>query len=192
MSRQKQIILRPNQQPSPKDERDKARITLARKFLWELMAAAKAQVDPVTWIREGGLDAEEFLECVDTGRWHPWLKRWQGLKATVAANRQAPTHRELAGRRMVVLAVIALERLESFRTKDEAYAEVAKETAGVFERAPSGESIQHWRRDLTPPLGPGDELVLAGGITRARGDRQTLITHFVGLARVALVPVALW
>jgi hypothetical protein len=78
VSRPKQVILRPNKQTSPpKDERDAARIVLARKFLWQLMAAAKTQVDPVTWIREGGLDADEFLECVDTGRWHPWLKRWQ-------------------------------------------------------------------------------------------------------------------
>lgn len=192
MSHQRQVILRPKQASPSKDERDEARIALARKFLWELMAAARTQVGPETWIREGGIDAEEFLECVETGRWHPWLKQWQALKATVAAHRKAPTKRELAARRMVVLGAIALERLESFKTQDETYTAVAKAAATAFEKPPSGEVVRHWHRELTPPLGPEDEVVLAGGITRAAGDRRNLITHFIGLAHVAMVPAVWW
>lgn len=180
MSRSKQVILRPNKRALPrKDERDEARIALARNFLWQLMRAAKEQAGPMVWIREGGLDAEEFVECLETGRWHPRLKRWQGLTATDAAHRKASTHRELAARRFVVLSVIALERLESFKTRDEMYEEVAKAAASVFEKPPTGETVHHWCRELTPPLGPDDEKVLAGGISRAAYDGQQLLGFVV-------------
>ena len=167
--------------------RDKARELLARKFLWELLAHAKTQIDVVTWIKEGGLDAEEFLECVDDGRWHPLLRRWKARKATVAANRQGPTAREALGRRLIVLAVIALERTHSFAKKDEAREEVAKVAARLFENPPSAETIHHWHRALEP-LGPKDEIVLAEGIARAKDDREALIIHFVGLAHMVMTP----
>jgi hypothetical protein len=46
-----------------REDRDRARALLARKMLWELLAAARSQLGPLRWINEGGLEAEEFLEC---------------------------------------------------------------------------------------------------------------------------------
>ena len=127
------------------------------------------------------------MSASTTGRWHPLLKRWKERKATVAANRQTPTTRELLARRLVVLAVIALERTESFDTKDEAREAVAKAAARLFENPPSAETIHHWHRALEPPVGPKDEKVLAEGIARAK-DREALIIHFVGLAHMVMTP----
>jgi hypothetical protein len=183
----KEITIRPNKF-SKQPHRDRGRAVLARHFLLELLVQAKSQVDLVTWINKGGLDAEEFIECLDTGRPHPLLQQWRNLKATSAAHRQPPTSRELRARRLIVLALIALERTVSI-DKLEARKEVAKAAAHVFDPSPSHEAIHHWHRDLNPPLTPGDERVLATAVTRARDDRKALIDYFVGLAYAVMAPV---
>ena len=57
------------------------------------------------------MDAEELLECLESGRGHPVLRRWQKLKAE--SGRPGPTRRDLRVRRLIVLAVIALQRVVS-------------------------------------------------------------------------------
>jgi hypothetical protein len=87
----KNVVARPPK--LTEDRRIKGRGVMATKFLWQLMAAARAQASPYTWIKEGGLDAEEFLECLESGRPHPLLDRWRDIKGTTAAGRPAPTAR---------------------------------------------------------------------------------------------------
>src|SRR5262249_50187703 len=120
------------------------------KFLWQLTAAARTQLDPFTWIKEGGLDAEEFLECVESGRWHPLLRRWHVMKGTSGANRPAPTSRDRIARRLVVLAVIALQRVISTDGYG-ARRTVAAAMAKMFEDAPSAETIHHWSARRSQP-----------------------------------------
>jgi hypothetical protein len=144
MKKKKGIVVRPPK--LTEDRRTKGRAIMTLKLLWQLMKAARDQVDPVTWIKEGGLDAEEFLECLETGRWHPLLKRWDVMKGTDAANRPAPTSRERAARRAVVLAVIGLRQVTSMKG-DEARRTVAAAMPRLFDKPPSAETIHHWERE---------------------------------------------
>ena len=80
----KDVVVRPRL--LTKDRREQGRTIMTLKFLWQLTAAGRTQLDPFTWIKEGGLDAEEFLECVESGRWHPLLRRWHVMKGTSGAN----------------------------------------------------------------------------------------------------------
>jgi hypothetical protein len=145
--KRKDVVVQPPK--LTEDRRTQGRTIMTLKLLWQLMKAARDQVDPYTWIKEGGLDAEEFLECVESGRWHPLLRRWHVMKATSGANRPAPSSRDRAGRRVVVLAVIALQRVVS-TDGDGARRTVAAAMAKVFENAPSAETIHHWERQREP------------------------------------------
>ena len=89
------VVVLPNKNKVARKDIEKARALLARKFLWELLAAAKQQVDVATWCKEGGLEAEDLLDAIDSGRPHPLLRSWQEGKASVAANRPTPSRREL-------------------------------------------------------------------------------------------------
>jgi hypothetical protein len=80
------VVVLPNQNKVAREDIHEARALLARKFLWELLAAAKQQVDVATWCKEGGLEAEDLLDAIDSGRPHPWLRSWEERKATEAAN----------------------------------------------------------------------------------------------------------
>jgi hypothetical protein len=170
------------------DRREKGRTIMTLKLLWQLMAAARAQVDPLTWIKEGGLDAEEFLECVESGRWHPLLKRWHVMKGTTGAKRPAPSSRDRAARRLAVLAVIALQRVIS-TDGDGARRTVAAAMAKLFEDAPSAETIHHWERQRDPPTTtPAEEKLLAMVITNSNGDPAAVVEHFIQLAHTILTP----
>jgi hypothetical protein len=180
----KEITIRPNKF-SKQPHRDRGREVAASHFIRQLLAQAKTQIDVVNWINLGGLDAEEFMECLDTGRPHPLLKKWRNLKAT--GGRPGPTSRELHARRAIVLAVIALERAVSI-TNVEARKTVAKAAAAVFDKPPSHEVIGNWH-DAQPPLTPGDQQVLANAIARAKDDSKALIDYFIGLAHGIMTPV---
>jgi hypothetical protein len=183
----KKITIRPDIKLTKRPERDKARELAAASFLWNLVVHAKTQLDFVTWINEGGLDAEEFMECLDTGHWHPLLRRWDTLKGTSSANRPPPTARELYARRLIVLATIVLERVVSL-DKQEARERVAKAVAEVFDNPPSAETIRRWQRELKPPINAADERVLATAITHAQGDSTALVIYFRGLAHTVMSP----
>jgi hypothetical protein len=158
------------------------------KLLWQLIKAARDQVDSLTWIKEGGLDAEEFLECVESGRWHPLLRRWHVMKRTTRANRPAPTGRDRAARRLVVLAVIALQRVIS-TDGDGARRTVAAAMAKLFEDAPSAETIHHWERQREPPTTvPEEEKLLAMVIANSNADPAAVVEHFIQLAHTILTP----
>ena len=58
------IVVLPNKNKVAREDIEKARALLARKFLWELLVAAKQQVDVATWCKEGGLEAEDLLDAV--------------------------------------------------------------------------------------------------------------------------------
>jgi hypothetical protein len=104
------VVVLPNKNKVAREDIQEARALLARKFLWELLAAAEQQVDVATWCKEGGLEAEDLLDAIDSGRPHPLLRSWEERKATVAANRPAPSRRELRARHLAVLLCAALER----------------------------------------------------------------------------------
>jgi hypothetical protein len=180
----KTITVRPRK--LGKEARDKGRTVMTLKLLRQLMAAARAQVDPVRWIKEGGLDAEEFLECVESGRWHPLLKRWHVMKGTSAANRPAPTSRTRHARRLIVLAVIAVQRVVSIDA-DEARRRVHHAMTRLFEDAASAEALHHWQREQDPTT-PADEKLLALVITKNDSDPEAVIGHFVQLAHMVATP----
>jgi hypothetical protein len=85
----KEVTIRPTVFKN-REGRDWARAQLARKVLGELLHAANSQVGPQRWINEGGLEALEFLECLDTGRMHPLLNKWLERRKHVPHRRQAP------------------------------------------------------------------------------------------------------
>ena len=74
------VVVLPNKNKVARKDIEKARALLARKFLWELLAAAKQQVDVATWCKEGGLEAEDFLDAIDSGRPHPLLRSWKNAR----------------------------------------------------------------------------------------------------------------
>jgi hypothetical protein len=180
----KNVVARPPK--LTEDRRIKGRGVMATKFLWQLMAAARAQASPYTWIKEGGLDAEEFLECLESGRPHPLLDRWRDIKGTTAAGRPAPTARDRHMRRLVVLAVIALRRVISTDAKG-ARRTVAAAMVRLFEDAPSAETIHHWERQLGP-ITPEDEKLLEMVITNAKKDPTEVVERFVHFAHTILTP----
>jgi len=157
------------------------------KLLWQLMKAARNQVDPFTWIKEGGLDAEEFLECLESGRQHPLLRRWQVMKGTTAANRPAPTSRDRAARRFVVVAVIALQRIVG-TDGDGSRRTVAAAMAKLFEDAPSAETIHHWQRQQEPQPTPLEEKYLVTVIANTKDDPTAVVDHFIQIAHTIRTP----
>src|SRR5262245_3290669 len=182
----KDVVIRPPK--LTKDRREQGRTIMTLKLLWQLMKAAREQVDPYTWIKEGGLDAEEFLECVESGRWHPLLRRWHVMKGTTRANRPAPTARERAFRRMVILGVIALQRVVS-TDGDGARRTVAAAMVKLFEDAPSDDTIHHWERQREPATTtPAEEKLLAMVITNTKSDPTAVVERFVQMAHTILTP----
>src|SRR5215470_3702048 len=140
------VVVLPNKNEVARKDIEKARALLAAKFLWELLATAKTQVDVATWCKEGGLEAEDLLDAIDSGRPHPLLRSWEGRKATVAANRPAPSLRERRARRFVVLLCIALERagLGKQQARQQVSGLLASQS-GLFSPAPSDYALERWQ-----------------------------------------------
>jgi hypothetical protein len=172
-----------------REERDWARAQLARKVLGELLHAASSQVGPQRWINEGGLEAQEFLECLDNGRWHPLLKEWK-RKGKTAPHRRAASARERLAQRLICFGVAALERYFSLGV-GEAREEVAKKAARLFEQSPTAKTIEHWQ-DSQPVRSEVEERWLADTVSSCRldkpGGRERLIDNFIGLAHAVLTP----
>jgi hypothetical protein len=185
----KEVTIRPARFKN-RDDRDQARVLLARKAMWELLAAARSQVGQLRWINEGGLELEDFATCLDTGGLHPWLKEWK-QKRGGAANRPTASARELHAQRLMCLATVALERAFSM-TRAEARDIVARKAARVFERPPTAKAIEHWQQANQPPFSAADEQVLAAAINRSRvgepGGRDRLVDYFIGIAHTVMTP----
>jgi len=153
-----------------------------------IAAAAKQQVDVATWCKEGGLEAEDLLDAIDSGRPHPLLRSWEERKATVAANRPAPSQRELHARRLVVLLCIALERAGLGKRKArQQVSRLLAPQSGLFAQPPSYHALERWQR-AGPALTPEDECVIANAI--AKGGPREIKAYFVGLLHFALNPFA--
>jgi hypothetical protein len=176
------VVVLPNKNKVARKDIDKARALLASKFLWELLAAAKQQVDVATWCKEGGLEAEDFLDAIDSGRPHPLLR------SRVAAHRPAPSRRELQARRLAVLLCTALEL--AGLDKQQARQEVSRLLAlqsGLFAQPPSKHALKRWQGE-GPALTPADKCVIADAM--AKGGPRKIKAHFVGLLHFALNPLA--
>ena len=182
------VVVLPNKNKVARKDIEKAHALLARKCLWELLAAAKLQVDVATWCKEGGLEAEDLLDAIDIGRPHPLLRSWEERKATVAANRPAPSRRELHARRLVVLLCIALERAGLGKRKArQQVSRLLAPQSGLFARPPSEHALERWQR-AGPALTPEDECVIANAM--AKGGPPEIKAYFVGLLHFALNPFA--
>jgi hypothetical protein len=172
-----------------REDRDQARALLARKVLWELLAAAESQVGPLRWISEGGLEAAEFLERLDAGRWHPLLKQWWERRKT-ANHRPAASARERHAQKLLYLATVALDRAISLGP-GEARDIVARRAARLFEEPPTAKKIEHWQANQ-PPLSTGDWQVLATAISGTRssepGGDERLADFFIGIAHAVMSP----
>jgi hypothetical protein len=182
------VVVLPNKNKVAREDIEKARALLARKFLWELLAAAKQQMDVATWCKEGGLEAEDLLDAIDSGRPHPLLRSWEERKATVAANRPRPSLRELYARRFVVLLCIALERARlGKRQARQQVSRLLAPQSGLFAQPPSHHALERWKR-AGPALTPEDECVIANAT--AKGGPREIKAYFVGLIHFALNPLA--
>jgi hypothetical protein len=136
------VVVLPNKNKVARKDIERARALLALKYLWELLATAKTQ-DVATWCKEGGLEAEDLLDAIESGRPHPLLRLWEERKATVAANRPAPSRRELRARHLAVLLCAALER--AGLGKRQARQQVSRLLAlqsGLFAQPPSDHALQ--------------------------------------------------
>jgi hypothetical protein len=188
MKEVKEVTVRPARFKN-RDDRDRARVLLARKAMWELLAAARSQVGPLVWINEGGLELEDFATCLDTGALHPWLEEWK-QKRGGAANRPMASPRELHAQRLICLATVALERAFSL-TRAEARDIVARKAARVFDKPPTAKAIEHWQANQ-PALSAADEQVLARAINSSRvgepGGRDRLADYFIGIAHMVMTP----
>jgi hypothetical protein len=179
------VVVLPNKNKVAREDIQEARALLARKFLCELLAAAKQQVDVATWRKEGGLEAADLLDAIDSGRPHPLLRSWEERKA---ANRPAPSRRELHARRLAVLLCTALER--AGLDKQQARQQVSRLLtlqSGLFAQPPSKHALGRWQR-AGPALTPADECVIANAM--AKGGPREIEAYFVGLLHFVLNPLA--
>jgi hypothetical protein len=181
----KEFVINPNRRASEEDNAE-GRVVSVRRFLWTMLDALKKSTDPVTWLTSGGLDVEEFLECLETGRPHPVLYAWQEHKSDAAAHRPAPTSREKAARRLAVLACKALEQQTGMKNR-QARQVVAKhiKDAKVFPSEPKPETLRNWERELGPALTQDDQKVVEAAQKSAGTDCKKLVSYFVGFMHLA-------
>jgi len=174
---------------SDKDQRaQEGRRLLAVKCLWEIVAAAKQEVDPVQWRLVGGIEAEDFLDALDSGRPHPVLRHWEAQKS-IYANRPAPGFRELQTRHYVVLLCEALERGPKFgkgMARSRVTKALRKDGATISEDA-----IRRWQQDDKAPFTPADEKAIASALAKDRNAAE-IIRYFLGLIHFYRDPVLLW
>jgi hypothetical protein len=169
------------------EDRDELRRLAALSMLWGLLAAAKEKADVVTWRREGGPEATDFLRALETGAPHPLLLKWQELKATVAANRPVPSLREQNTRRLAVLMVETLVR--TGLGKEPARRRAAKAVEHLFPTT-NKRTIKCWQRNYS--IGADDERLIAMAIERHGHDHDRLVANFAGLIDWTDNPVVAW
>ena len=100
-----EIVIIPGKIDS-KENADRLRGLRAGAVLWELLTAAKAQLDVVDWYSQGLAEAEAVLEAWQTGGQHGFFDLWEERKGTIGANRPPPATHEREARRMVLLMVL--------------------------------------------------------------------------------------
>jgi hypothetical protein len=169
------------------EDRDEARRLAALNVLWNLLAGAKNKADAVVWRAVGGPEAEDFLHALETGGQHPLLQKWEELKATVAANRPAPSLLDRNTRRLAVLMVDTLVRADL--GKEAARRRAAKAVQRVLATA-TPRAIKHWQHNYS--ISADDEGLIAQAIERCGHDHDGLVDHFAGLIRWADNPIAAW
>jgi hypothetical protein len=181
------VVVLPNKNKVAREDIEEARALLARKCLWELLAAAKPQVDVATWCKEGGLEAEDLLDAIDSGRPHriAIMGRTQGY---CSGQPPEPEPARARARRFVVLLCIALERagLGKRQARQQVSRLLASES-GLFAQPPSDHALERWQR-AGPALTPEDECVIANAM--AKGGPREIKAYFVGLLHFALNPLA--
>ena len=170
-----------------KERPDAARARLAHKYLQVSVAARKMRSDPLTWRNEGGPEAEDFLESIETGRSHPLLEQWEKRKIR---HRHPPRLPEQRARIMVTSMCAALERLGRLKSKQEVRKRAAKalkaKALNLFPGgSPSAHAIKRWQLD---PLTPENEYFVAKAIERSGGSCDNVVHYFIGLIHFALNP----
>jgi hypothetical protein len=156
--------------------------------LWGLMADAKQRMDIAAWRNAGGLEVEDFIDCIERGLPdHPLIRSFQRRMAD-NANRPAPSIGDLRVRRQVIRCCAALERngIEKLG-KGEALAFTVRRLAPTFHgQGPSGDAIRRWQK--AQPLGCEDDVVINKAIERAGGDKARIVEYFAGLIIFARDP----
>jgi hypothetical protein len=74
-----------------KDDLERARGLRAAACLWQMLAAAKAQLGAVDWYALGLAEAEAALEAWQTGRQHGFFDIWEQRRGAMGRNRPAPS-----------------------------------------------------------------------------------------------------
>src|SRR5262245_41916881 len=100
---------------------ERARELLTLSCLWTLVADAEQRMDIAVWRNTGGLEVQDFLDCIERGLPHPLLRAWQRRMAD-NANRPAPSIGDLRMRRLVIQCCAALERNGMTKGKARAFA----------------------------------------------------------------------
>jgi hypothetical protein len=167
------------------EDRERWRELAPLSVLWQLLDAKKKEVDVVTWRAVGGPETEDFLDALESGRAHPLLRKWEEKKATVAANRPAPSLVDQSARYTVVLMVKALHR--AGLGKGAARKRAAAALRDEFPEA-TCDAIRHWQTTF-PPV-PDDEPRIVVALKRCGHDHGRIAERFVGLVRLAIDPVA--
>jgi hypothetical protein len=177
--------------PTTGEQIEKARAELAAKCLRGLLDAAEERTEPVAWALSGGHEAKDFLECIESGCWHPLLRLWNERKATVAAHRPAPTMRDLIARRFVIILCAALERTGLGKGEARKFAAEAVAAQGnAFPDAASAGAIHRWQRNQ-PPLTAVDEGWITTAFSLCGNDRERLAQYFTGIIHLRTSPLSI-
>jgi hypothetical protein len=144
---------------------ERARSLHALSCLMQLVVAARAQTDIVTWQKVGGLEAENFLDALEHGLPHPLLATWEDVRA--GNNRPGPSLRERQFRRLAVLLSVTLQAAKV--PKRVARKRTVKALAHLFPIT-SHRSIEHWELGLDPPLDAEDQKVIKAALERLPGS----------------------
>jgi hypothetical protein len=183
-----EVVVFPAKCKNSEDE-EEVRGLRAGAFLWTLLEAAKAQLDPATWFAKGGAEAEAVLVAWDDGGRHPFFTIWEQRKGSEAANRPAPAPYEVLARRHVIRMVKALQDA-GFKKPGAARKFAAQELtkAKVFQRPTTAKMIENWQ-GRQPELEPEDKLVIAQALTaHGLGNFKAIARHFIGLCELARNP----
>jgi hypothetical protein len=156
------------------EDRDKACRLFVLVLLRNLLVATRKKVDVVTWRALGGLEAEDFLDALETGRRHPLLTKWEELKATVAVNRSAPSQPDQNTRHTAIVMAEALHR--AGLGKEAARKRAAKAVQGVFPTT-TKRTIKYWQSKYSITV-DGEQLI-ARAIEHHGHDHDRLVDHFV-------------
>jgi hypothetical protein len=170
-----------------KDDAEQARGLRAGAALLEMLAKAKAQIDPISYYSRGLQDAEAALEAWRSGHPHGFFQVWEARKA--GGGHPPPSASELEARRMVLLLCLGLERLGSKRRAARKLAAQELNHAGVFTGAISHRIIERWQSEQPLQLTPRYEQLLATGIaTCGHQAPHRLARYFIGLAHLIHTP----